>query len=288
VCASSSTGLERPAKVLAPKFDRIPLALRDLDQWVLWRLVYRGGPKRLSKVPFQPNGKTAKSNDPATWSTFDAARAAYEAGGYDGVMFAFSDDDPYCGIDLDGCLNPETNEWETWVEALFEHFTTYAELSPSRTGVKLFGIGRPNFSGNRKLGLGPVGGKEPGVEVYDQRRFFVVTGRRLPDVPHESEDVKELLAVVKSRYWEPAGKPGDRASPAATPGVSTWAPGYNPVEWSTPAKLEETKRRCSAYVEELAAPISGNSGHNKLYRACCVVYLLFAVDRAIAVNAENR
>ena len=82
--------------------ETIPKALKRLDQWVLWKTVVRNGEP--TKVPFRYNGDPAKSNDPETWSNYDLARQAYQAGNYDGIGFVFSRDDEFVGIDLDGCV----------------------------------------------------------------------------------------------------------------------------------------------------------------------------------------
>lgn len=75
--------------------------LKALPQWVGWRYEGRGDGNK-TKVPWQVHAsKQAESNNPATWATFEAAS---EADGFDGVGFVFGPDDPFCGIDFDGCL----------------------------------------------------------------------------------------------------------------------------------------------------------------------------------------
>ncbi len=49
--------------------DNIPLELKELPQWVLWRYGERGGKR--TKVPHQVNGKRAKVNDPKSRTTFE-------------------------------------------------------------------------------------------------------------------------------------------------------------------------------------------------------------------------
>ena len=45
--------------------ENIPQALRSVPHWVDWKHVQRGG--ELTKLPFQPDGQTAKSNVASTW-----------------------------------------------------------------------------------------------------------------------------------------------------------------------------------------------------------------------------
>ena len=106
---SMSKTVTLPVEVVA---SHIPSGLRELGQWVLWKTVERNGQK--TKCPYQPNGREAKSNDPSTWSTFEHAIEVSQNGGYDGVGFVFTGDDPYCGVDLDGCRDPETGTTASW------------------------------------------------------------------------------------------------------------------------------------------------------------------------------
>ena len=77
----------------------IPDELKAELHWIVWKTVYRDD--KPTKVPFQVSGYPAKSNDPHTWASFDEAVERMD--GYDGIGFMFSEHDPYCGVDLDGC-----------------------------------------------------------------------------------------------------------------------------------------------------------------------------------------
>ena len=72
-----------------------PRALTIWPQWCVWKKALRYG--KLTKVPFQINGVEAKTNDPATWTTYEKALARFQRGGYLGVGYVFSSDDPFCG-----------------------------------------------------------------------------------------------------------------------------------------------------------------------------------------------
>lgn len=82
----------------------VPSALRSLDQWIRWGYDERG-----RKIPYQVNGRKAKSNDPSTWSSFAVAHAAGEQLG-----FCFAENGGLFGLDLDGCRDPATGQIAEW------------------------------------------------------------------------------------------------------------------------------------------------------------------------------
>ena len=116
--------------------DAIPAELRERAQWVTWKFVVRGG--KPTKVPVCPTpGRSAKVNAPSSWASFDAALAAYNRDTtLAGIGFVFTADDPYCGIDLDGCV--VDGEISPEAQSIISELARYAETSPSGTGVKVF------------------------------------------------------------------------------------------------------------------------------------------------------
>jgi len=101
----------------------------------------------------------------------------------------FTEDDPYVGIDLDNCLDPDTGELQGWAADNVSAMNSYTEVSPSGTGIHIIIKGHlPENSRNRK----------GGIEVYDSNRFFVVTGHHLEGTPTSIEsrqaELDELCA----------------------------------------------------------------------------------------------
>jgi len=191
-------------RVLAPHFDAVPAALRERRQWVLWKLRFRAGAPKPTKVPHQPGGALASSTDPATWSTFDDVRAAYEARGFDGVGFVFTAADPFVGIDLDGCRDAATGELEPWAQAVVDRFATYTEVSVSGRGVHLILMGA----------LPPGGRKQGAVETYEQERYFTMTACALNGAPVAPiVDRQDVLAAWHAEAFPTAVK-STRAAPA--------------------------------------------------------------------------
>src|SRR5215218_7944458 len=121
--------------------ENIPASLTERPQWVVWKLEQRDGKE--TKVPYAPRvdmGIRASSTDLKTWGTFDEALAAYKAteSRYGGIGFVFSSGDPYAGIDLDNCRNPETAEISAWAKKIIARVQEgYIEASPSGTGVHI-------------------------------------------------------------------------------------------------------------------------------------------------------
>ena len=87
-------------------------------------------------------GRKAKSNDPATWADFDAALAACRGRKLDGIGYVFAVDGSEAGVDLDDCRDAATGEVQSWAADLIATLDSYAEVSPSGTGVKVYVVGR--------------------------------------------------------------------------------------------------------------------------------------------------
>src|SRR5215217_8484941 len=89
--------------------ENTPEELRRRPQWVVWRYEQREG--KFTKVPYNPStGRRVDTTDMLSWCAFGEALDAVESGGYSGVGFVFCSADPYVGIDLDECRDPETGE----------------------------------------------------------------------------------------------------------------------------------------------------------------------------------
>jgi putative DNA primase/helicase len=72
----------RAAVAVSP--EAIPVEIREIPNWVVWKYVLRDG--KWTKPPFDAKtGRSAKSTDPSTWTTFGQALKTYtETIGVDG------------------------------------------------------------------------------------------------------------------------------------------------------------------------------------------------------------
>jgi putative DNA primase/helicase len=160
------------ATKVGPILGNIPDELKELAQWIVWRNEGRDGER--TKIPYQPRypERRAKTNDPSTWSSFAAAVSVFRSGQWDGIGFVFSPDDPYCGIDFDGCLI--AGKLADWARRWIQHLDgAYAEVSPSGRGIKFFCRAKLAGKGGKRT---TQADDHTGIEVYDRGRFFAVTG----------------------------------------------------------------------------------------------------------------
>jgi len=122
--------------------ETIPDELKLRDQWVAWRYEQRNG--RPTKVPYRTDTLTsASTSDPTTWGGYDSALNALDSKDVDGIGFVFTADDPFVGVDLDNCLDTQ-QQLKPWARTIVEGLDSYAEISPSGTGVKLILGGKQN------------------------------------------------------------------------------------------------------------------------------------------------
>ena len=152
------------------------MTIRDTEQWVVWRS------EDGRKIPYTGVNRRASVTDAETWLSHKKAKRLASGDDFDGIGFVFSADGPYFGVDLDGCIDPDTGEVLRWAGAIIDRLDTYTELSPSGTGVHIIGRGRlpPNVRHKVLVG-GEVGGKKSAIEAYDRGRYFTWTGDVLGD-----------------------------------------------------------------------------------------------------------
>lgn len=141
-------------------FEKIPDSMKRLTRWV--------NVKAGSKIPLRSDGAGAASSSASdTWSDFETASKAVGVL-YDGIGFVFANDG-IVGIDCDagyddaGFLSPLAVD-------LMRACRSYTERSRSGRGIHIYVRGTLPFSG-RNNGAG--------VEIYESKRYFIVTGDRL-------------------------------------------------------------------------------------------------------------
>jgi hypothetical protein len=221
--ADYATG-ENPPPTLPVNPAGIPGELQARPQWVSWKWFKRDG--KWTKVPINPRtGGNARAADPSTWASFAEALGRGGAG----VGYEFSADDPFAGVDLDDCRDPDTGDLDPWAADQLARLDTYAEVSPTGTGAKAVvraikppGRCEGDYQGHK-------------IELYDRGRFFALTGCALPESRAEVAERQAALDALYRQVFgngQPRGKrkaearpdgPGDcERALAALAGLGAW------------------------------------------------------------------
>lgn len=196
--------------------------LASIPRWVAWRNEPQAG--RITKVPKDPHTlRDAASTRPETWATRQQAEAAYQRfapgpGGVGLILGEWSDGYSIGGVDLDSCRDAQTGTLEPWASDVLTLLNTYAEVSPSGTGVKAFFFMAPgSIPSLREAKLldadgygrcfkrGTGADHPPAIEVHLGARYYTVTDDCLPNMPAElrhvpADTVGELLGKVGPRF----------------------------------------------------------------------------------------
>lgn len=155
----------------------LPEALTARAQWICWKYQANGSDKP-RKLPCSPDGGALNEwqKNPTQWLSHDDAVAAYQANNnLAGIGFVLTPDTGITGVDMDSAIDTETGEIAAWAQAHLADFgNTYCEVSPSRTGLRVFTLGALPDNAPKKVG---------NREIYDSGRWLTVTGKTISDEP---------------------------------------------------------------------------------------------------------
>ncbi len=166
----------------------VPSELREMENWICYRLEeHDGETKKVPRDPQEP-AKMWKCDptDPDNGVTFSEAMDAVDQSksvngddGYDGVGFQIIEENDVAGVDFDDVLD-EDGVMDQWAYKILMSCKSFAEVSPSGRGTHVLTYGELDSDyKNRNDNLG--------LEMYEEGRFFTVTGRWIRGTPKSVE-----------------------------------------------------------------------------------------------------
>lgn len=167
-----------------------PYALRHTNRFIVWKWEMVGD--RATKMPYNPRkpNEKARSNDYTTWGSFERAvdviNNSKDFAGL-GVMLGRG----LMGIDFDHCIKDGVIDEEK--ERIIEAIGGYTEYSPSGDGIHILVFDTKDEQAYRS------NNKIEGIEVYDDGRFFTLTGnvykgyKAMKKKSETAEAVREFL-----------------------------------------------------------------------------------------------
>jgi putative DNA primase/helicase len=185
------------------KYSAIPQELKGYKNWVCWQAY--PDPKshsRITKKPINPRtGGFAMPNNSDTWSDFETA--VRQSGKYSGIGFMFSNS-PFFGVDLDDMPNDIQDYQNGGTDNIISEFVntlqSYTEFSQSKTGVHI--ICKGTLPEGRRKAKNDSGG----FEMYENGRFFVVTGNYCSEYGYIN-DCTESVKPLHSKYLGKTAEP---------------------------------------------------------------------------------
>lgn len=224
----------------------IPDELKRIPNWHVWKWEWKEKSQKWDKPPYAIDGSYGSSTDSAKWCTFEEAVAALPR--FDGLGLAMGDGISYVGVDLDSCRDPESGFLSIEAQSIVDDLGTYCEISPSKTGVKLWLKGDYDKTKWRS--------KVGNVEVYCNGRYFTVSGH-CNDKPI-AEVGPKFFAFLDKHLTKP--KPSEEA-------VNDRAP----IGASDDPKFMEIALKACLKVE---VPETENDGSRRVTKLCrqCVRY----------------
>jgi hypothetical protein len=258
-----------PADIL---FDNIPDQLKQLEQFVNWKLDPQPGEKKPKKPPIDPKtGKFASPTDPAQWSDFDTARNT--APNYQGIGFVLTRENGFVMIDIDHCRNPDTGEVEPWARKIIMLLLSYTEISPSGQGIKIliraeYPKGKPCKFDKLPWDHSP----DSSIEIYGGEHYTTLTGNLYY---HGLNEIKERQDKLDRLCQELSGAQSDATNGERT-GESEEARADLPDEEVLESAL---KTYGDGFERLLKGPLEGYvKDHSKADFAFCRMLAKFTRD----------
>ncbi len=206
-----------------------------VPRWVAWRTEPRKAGEKPTKIPKCPHTPhNAASDAPQSWGTRAQAeikdgrlpQSPHGPGGIGIMLGDLGDGRVLCGIDLDCCRDGVGGAIAPWAAEIMQRFVTYAEVSPSGSGIKLFFLATsaamselrhvlsdtPRETKNGRKWAWVGGNHAPGIEIYLTGRFFTVTDERVATAPAHIRTVSANTVTWLVREAAPRFKEGDPAA----------------------------------------------------------------------------
>lgn len=150
----------------------IPAELKKQKTWCCWfykKGKDKDGSTKWNKPPCNIYGQI--ENHLEMNFTFDQVMEAYKnEKNIDGIGISIRNDDNFCGIDIDHCING-SGTLNLLAKKTIKQCKSYTEVSPSGEGLRIFGFGDPGVI------------KTDQIEIYDKGRYLTVTGNKINKLP---------------------------------------------------------------------------------------------------------
>lgn len=224
--------------------------MKDLPQWINWKLIPKPEGGKPAKVPFcYKTNRKIDAQDPANWTTYAEAKALS-----DNIGVVLTKDDSYFCADLDNSY--VNGKWSEHAHRILSWFPgAYVEVSHSGKGLHIFGKCIGEFPNHRKKIK--FGNDE--VELYTIDRFIAFSEQGTSG--NYNTDLTKALHEFIRVVMPPDG-------PTVIGGVERYG-GYltSDPEWLGPDNDDELIKRMLASKPSPDSVLTGKATINDLWTA---------------------
>lgn len=183
-------------------YEKLPETLKSGAGFLLWRYETRNG--RPTKVPYRISGVRADATNRSHFSSFEAAKLAFDKGGYDGIGIFV--EPRFSAIDIDDCVTE--SGFTELADDIINLMDSYTEYSPSGKGVRIFIDTADAVFDKAKY---YVNNRKIHVEAYTEKKYVSATGNVIREKPIRKCG-EDFAAFLESYMRKP-----ERKKPKVTP-----------------------------------------------------------------------
>ena len=178
-----------------------------VSRWLTWKEADDG--RKIPRAPYhnsnQPD-RYVSAQDPTIWTDFETAAEWADKLPHHQLAYVIPDRNDFetdlVVIDYDDTRDPDTGEIHPFVHDHLADADSYADVSPSGTGVHILCRGQlpervktisDDLSEHEAF-------PEASIEVYESARFITMTGRHIAGTPTETRDCRAFLDGLVEDY----------------------------------------------------------------------------------------
>jgi hypothetical protein len=186
--------------------------LKKQCRWVLWRLETVNG--KQTKVPYQPNGRKAMANNPATWSTYAECAAVVSNFSGEGIVLGLVAGVSVIGVDFDKCCDAFEGKFTPESREIVIGLDSYGEYSPNGYGAHVLCLADfPEEYCGANTGKKGDSIVRPGpdfkqIEIKGSGFYFTLSGRHLSKTPKDLMPRQTQINALCKRVAGMQSNPG--------------------------------------------------------------------------------
>ena len=158
-----------PTAIFDSSYKLVPQTMKTLNRWLAFEVTWNPTRGKFDKNPVNSRGVT--TNKPEDAEPFETMFAYVNS--RKGAVLGFYIEDPYIGIDIDDCRDPKTGVINAKVMEIVRALNSYAEVSPSGTGIRILITGVKPGDSCRK----------GSAEIHFHKRGVTITGLQIEGTP---------------------------------------------------------------------------------------------------------